>query len=433
MTIYVRILLLLVALLVACPAFGQGLSIDITSPGQTQANIVLPRPLAAPGTLMSGMAPELEAAIHENLGFMPFLRQMNAGAILGGDTLAGPTRNDIDFKRFSLSEVDLVVSQYWNGNTVELRTYEVFGGRLLFGLEFPGLKPSLIPRVADRFCARLMETLTGVTGFFESKLAFVRKQGTRKEIWVAGPTGRDARQVTRAGGVNLSPAWSPDGQTIAFTHVGNKGHLLGLGDPNGSEAKLLDLAGSSVISPAYAPNGLLAVTMDLAGEPNIYLLDDSFRKTTTLTGSWSIDVSPSFDDSGRQMVFASGRMGNPHIFLLDVPTGQVRRITYEGKYNTNPSMSPDGRTIVFSRDTPDGHRLFLHDLITGLEKQLTFGPGSDEEPTFGPDGYYIAFCSNRTGAYKVYLTTRHGDEPVLLPTGDGEAKSPAWTRKASTP
>lgn len=48
---------------------------------------------------------------------------------------------------------------------------------------------------------------------------------------------------------------------------------------------------------------------------------------------------------------------------------------------------------------------------------MTFGAGSDEDSTWSPDGYFIAFASNRSGPSQIYLTTKHGDEPILIPTG----------------
>ena len=74
-----------------------------------------------------------------------------------------------------------------------------------------------------------------------------------------------------------------------------------------------------------------------------------------------------------------------------------------------------GEPLELFRQTPSGR-----------ERQLTFGPGSDEDPTWSPDGYFIAFASSRSGPSQIYLTTKHGDEPILIPTGPGEATSPAW-------
>jgi len=70
--------------------------------------------------------------------------------------------------------------------------------------------------------------------------------------------------------------------------------------------------------------------------------------------------------------------------------------------------------------------VFVLDVATGAEQQVTSGPGSDENPSFAPDGYFIAFASTRGGASKIYITTRHGAPPVMVPTGDGSARMPSW-------
>lgn len=427
---------LLALLLVATTAQAQGkLSIDIFGPGQTKTNLMLAQPLsAAQGQPLPAMAADMQAQIRENLRFLPFLRQVAATEVIGGDRVETPKAPGIDFKRFQLSRVDLLATSAWTPGadgkaSVAFRVYETFTGTMLFGQEFTDIKPVHMPDIADNFCSRLMEVLTGRVGFFQSRLAFVRKDQSSKEIWVAGPTGHNARKVTSLGGVNTSPAWSLDGKRLLFTHVAKAQHLLGMADMDSGKVQTIDLPGSSVISPVFMPDGRLAVTLDIEGQPNIYVLGRDWRPAgSPLAKSWSIDVSPSFDRAGRKMAFVSGRLGNPHIFVLDIPSGQVQRVTYEGKYNTNPALSPDGNLLAFSRDTDAGHRIFVMDLRTGMERQVTFGPGFDEEPTFGPEGYFIAFSSNRSGMYKLYLTTRHGDEPVMLQTGSGEARAPSWTR-----
>ncbi len=53
---------------------------------------------------------------------------------------------------------------------------------------------------------------------------------------------------------------------------------------------------------------------------------------------------------------------------------------------------------------------------------------NDEHPVFGPDGYFIAFTSNRTGIYKIYITTKDATLPRVVNTGNGEATSVAWSK-----
>ncbi len=410
---------------------GRVLTVDIHGPGQNKANLYLAPPLPAEDrATMPSMASTLESAILHDLAFLPFLHPESRENILGGPNLKGPTSKSIDFKRFQLSKVDLLVSTAWTETldepSVELRVYEVFTGTLLLGKAYSNVGADNVAQVADRFCADLMRALTGQAGFFDSSLVFSRSDGNGgRTIWRVSATGRKLRQLTNGKGKAMSPSFSPDGNRVVYSHLSQDGHRLGVWEKN-KALRLIKLRGNSVIGPAFTPEGSVALTLDMTGQPDIYLLDSTYTPTQELSKSWAIDVSPSFDTTGKLMAFTSGRAGNPHIFLLNRETKEVRRITYDGKYNTNPSISPDGRMIVFSRDTPDGHRLFLHDLATGREQQLTFGPGSDETPAFSPDGYHIAFSSSRSGGYKLYITTRHGDPAVLVETGAGNAKSPAW-------
>lgn len=412
----------------------QTLSIDIFGPGQHQLNMVMAKPLSlTPGQSEPREAWILNDYLRSYLEFMPFLRLVPGTEVLGGDVLAGVTAQDIDFRRFRLDRVDLVLTAGWSGNAglgpVELRVYETFEQRLVLGKAYSGVTRDELPEVAARFCADLMAELTGQGDFFRSTLAVVKTHGQDKEIWAASPLGRNMRQITSLGGISMSPAWSRDGQTLAFTLIIDGRHYLALLDKNSNEVRRVRLPGNSVISPSFSPEGRLAVSLDPDGRPDIYQLSSDLRVDRKLVQSWAIDISPSFDASGTRMAFVSSRLGNPHIFLMDMNTGDVRRVTYEGTYNTNPGLSPDGRMVVFSRQTSQGHRIFLHDLTTGRERQLTFGPRNDVSPAWAPDSYFIAFSSNRSGEYKIYLTTRHGDQPRMAPLGDGEFASPAWVRQ----
>lgn len=426
-----------VFLSLSCPvraAAQQTLSIDIYGPGQHQLNMLLAKPLSlTPGLPEPPEAMVLDGYLHAYLGFMPFLRLVPGSEILGGDILPGVSVQDVDFRRFRLGRIDLVLTAGWGGSggpgSIELRVFETFEQRMLLGRAYTGVSPSELHEVAARFCADLMTVLTGQGDFFRSTLAVVKTHGENKEIWAASPLGQGLRQLTSLGGISMSPAWSMDGRMLVFTLISEGRHHLGVLDMNGKEVRKVRLPGNSVISPAFLPDGNIAVSLDHGGRPDIYSLGRDLKIVRKLAQSWAIDISPSFDRSGTKMTFVSSRLGNPHIFLMDLKTGETRRVTFEGTYNTNPSLSPDGRMVVFSRQTPQGHRIFLHDLLSGRERQLTFGPRNDVSPAWAPDNYFIAFSSNRSGEYKVYLTTRHGAEPRMVPLGTGEFTSPAWVRQ----
>ncbi|WP_320169478.1 protein tolB [Maridesulfovibrio sp.] len=417
------------------------LTVDIYGPGQRKVNVIVLPPKTVPEGKYSGSkekdlplpgeAGTFSKDLESDIAFLPFLHVVPVTDILGGDPSVGVRPGDIDVKPLRLSKVDLAITTGWeirpNGEkNLLLRCIGTYNGRTIIGKKYSMVTEEMLPRIADRFCSHLMKVLTGRDGFFESKIAFVRKTGKDKEIYTVSPQGRNLRQISSLGGVNLSPNWSPDGRRLVFTRLGSRQHLLCVWDSDTGKIDQKSFPGNTVIGPAFLPDGNMAATLTMNGNSDIFLINGNYKPKKPLAQSWAIEVSPDFDASGQKMVFTSARFGNPHIFLLDMKTGVVTRVTKDGKYNTNPTISPDGRYVAYARQTPLGHRIFVHDLTSGQERQLTFGPGNDEDPAFGPDGYFIAFSSSRSGKYQIYLTTRHGDPAMLVPTGGGIAQAPAW-------
>lgn len=417
------------------------LAVDIYGPGQRKINIILLTPKTLPEGKYKGAKSQVlplpadanvfEKEIKQDLSYLPFLNFVPLSNILGGDPSRGVTPEDVDLKPLRLSKVDLALTTGWeiqpNGEKVlKVRVIGTYNGRTILGKQYSRVTADMLPLIADRFSSYLMKTLAGRDGFFESSIAFVRKNGKNKEIFTISPQGRNLHQVSTLAGFNLSPNWSPDGSKLVFTRLGDKQHLLCIWDKRTGKIDQKAFPGNTVIGPTFLPDGDIAATLTMNGDSDIFLINSKFKPVKTLAKSWAIEVSPDFDRTASKMVFTSGRFGNPHIFILDMASGQVDRVTYDGKYNTNPTISPDGRFVAFSRQTSGGHRIFVHDMNTGSERQLTFGPGSDEDPAFGPDGYFIAFSSSRSGEYKIYLTTRHGDAAMPVPTGAGSATAPAW-------
>lgn len=376
----------------------------------------------------SPLKSSLQQAVLYNLSYLPFVNIIDSKSVPGGANMpvaSGPT---LDMARFRMARADNLITTVWvNAYQVEMRAYEVETGKFMFGTRLDTRNTPRIEDIADEFCAQFMEALTGRGDFFRATLAFSKAGGpTKKDIWIVRPTGRDLKQVTNVPGDAISPAWSHDGRFIIFSHIDERSHALGVWDSSTGRMQRLRFPGNTVIGPCFMPDNKVAVGLTDGQNPSIFLLNHSFRKEKKLISSWGIDVSPSVDSSGTKMVFTSSRQGNPHVFLEDLNTKKTVRVSQGGKYNTDPCISPDGTLVVYARQMGSGHRIFVHDLRTGREQQITFGPGSDEQPEFAPDSYFVAFTSTRAGKRQIYLTTRHGAEPKLIPTGKGDAAFPSW-------
>lgn len=414
----------------AAPAHAETL-VDIYGPGQNQINLSMASPLTAPGQQARSLGSELHTAINTDLNLLPFMRLTPDSAVLGGTVLQGWKGDTVDFKRFQIAGADLLVTAYWPSGdsgeqTVELRVFETFSGKFVFGNAYSNVSHQTVPETADRFCDDLMEALTGARGFFSGTLAFVKGNGRQRDVWLVRPTGRDLRQLTHMAGSAMSPSWSPDGRYIVFTHIDNSTHALGVYDRTTGKQTRVPFRGNTVIGPCYLPDNRVAVSLSTGHYPDIFLLNRQFKIERPLEQSSAINVSPSFDSTGTKMAFTSNRLGGPQVFLKDLASGSVQRISKEGSYNSEPCISPDGTLIAYTKGTGSGFRIFVYDTMTGQDRQVSFGPGSDEQPAFAPDSYFVAFTSTRSGKQQIYLTTRHGGEAKLLPTGGGNASFPRW-------
>ena len=384
--------LLLLGLVMVCAAGSSkaAMQIDIYGPGQNIVNLAMAAPLST-GQPAQGLGKELDAAIHDNLSFLPFMRLTDPKAVLGGTTLPGYQPPNVDFKRFQLAGADLLVTAGWpqgdkSGSTVELRVYETFSGQFVFGNAYSGVTKEEVQDVADRFCADLMKALTGHGDFFLATLAFVKNSGKNKrDVWITKPTGRNLRKITDIPGIAMSPSWSLDGRFIVFSHMDDKSHALGVWDRLTNRVQRIRFPGNTVIGPTFTPGNKVAVSLSTGKNPDIFMLNHAFQKERTLEANGTINVN--------------------------------------GKAFTAPT---DGTLIAFSRLTSEGNRIFVQDLTTGTEQQISFGPGNDVLPSFAPDSYFIAFTSNRSGPNQIYLTTRHGGDAKKVPTGSGDASFPRW-------
>jgi dipeptidyl aminopeptidase/acylaminoacyl peptidase len=105
--------------------------------------------------------------------------------------------------------------------------------------------------------------------------------GARSEIWVAAADGSGATQVTRGGGVDSLPAWSPDGTRLAFaSDRGHPGRMAPHLIEDGAEARPLGDIPGSVEALAWSSDGgrLMALAADpgsdRAGADSATRIDD---------------------------------------------------------------------------------------------------------------------------------------------------------------
>jgi Tol biopolymer transport system component len=152
------------------------------------------------------------------------------------------------------------------------------------------------------------------------------------------------------------PAWSPTGNAIVF--VENQGRVSNLAviDLKSRQVKrLTDFPlWTDVFTPAWSPDGqtIAFSIFDSAGNREIAVINADGSEFRLLTDDPADDRYPTWSPDGRYLAFISYRNGAPNLYLLEVATGKILPLTSSPGGVFNPTFSPDGATLavtVFER------------------------------------------------------------------------------------
>lgn len=165
------------------------------------------------------------------------------------------------------------------------------------------------------------------------------------EIYVIDANGSHPKRLTFSAGASAStsPAWNPKtGQTVAF--ISDRGGFpqLYLMNADGTNTQKIDLPDMGyVIDPAWSPNGqLLAFSWRRPnGNYDIYVMDVTTRQIAEITRDAGRNERPSWAPDGRHIVFESTRGGSRQIWVMLADGSHAHPLTQSGS-NESPNWSP---------------------------------------------------------------------------------------------
>ncbi len=285
----------------------------------------------------------------------------------------------------------------------------------------------------DNITLRLVDAtvqqFTGESGISATSIAFVSDNTGHKEVYIADVLGHHVRQITHHNHLCVSPRFTSDGLSLAYSsyHRGNQDlYITELNQKK--ETRTLSRRRGLNLAPAFSPDNRTAVvTLSVNGRPDLYLIDTEGNVIDKLTKEAGINVSPSFSPDGRSICFVSDRGGKPQIYIMNIQSKQVRRLTFKGKENVEPSWSPKGDKIVYTSLTGRQYQVFTLSVDKGDRTQITSGSGSHESPTWSPDGRQIAFSRKRNGQMEIGAVFANGKGLRTLFTLKGNQSYPRWS------
>ncbi len=269
-------------------------------------------------------------------------------------------------------------------------------------------------------------------------------------VWIVSTAGGEAVQVTQSGHDN-SPAWSPDGKTLAFISSRSGDSQIYLLSMEGGEAKKLTTLSTGADLFQWSPDGK---TIAFTSEVYLDCKDDACNQKRDEEKEKSKVKARIYDHLLYRHWDHWSDGKRSHLFLMPADgSAAAHDLTPEADYDIPPgergevsdfAFSPDGKEICYTA-VPDkmeaistNGELFLVPVAGGEPKKITSNPGFDGNPVYSPDGKYIAYhaqlvAENESDRWRVMLYDRKSEKSENLSEGfDRSATNLAWSPDSKT-
>jgi TolB protein len=299
-----------------------------------------------------------------------------------------------------------------------------------------------------RYCAHYLsddfyKEQRGLDGVARTKLAFTSDRNNvlvagrfsgnaSKEIYIADYDGANQQPVTANKSINISPSWSPDGRSIAYSSWVS--HFQDVYVQSFAEVKLTKPAGGTDVVqnllPAWSPDGTkLAFTSTRDGNSELYVINRDGSNRLRLTSSpVGMNTAAAWAPSGAQIVFVSGRSGDAQLYTIGADGTGLERLNCGEPHCDHPTWAPVGNKIAYTCGVNAGYDICVLDMTTGRSVRLTDGVGTNEQPSFAPNGRHIVFVTTRWGKQHLAMVDLTGNVLKRHVTEIGNNTYPSWSR-----
>jgi len=269
-------------------------------------------------------------------------------------------------------------------------------------------------------------------------------------IWLAPVAGGEAIQLTQSG-KDSSPAWSPDGKTIAFISARSGDSQVYLLSMEGGEPHPLTKLSTGADLAIWSPDGkTIAFTSGVYPECK----DDECNKKKDEEKEKN-KVKAHVAEALLYRHWTHWNEGKrSHLFVIAADgSGTAKDLTQGAEYDVPPdqrgeasdiNFSPDSKEICFTavtdkvEATSTNGDLFIVPVAGGEPKRITTQPGFDGNPVYSPDGKYIAYHAQLTAGYEadrwrvmLYDRTTEKNANLTEASFDRSAANLAWSADSS--
>jgi Tol biopolymer transport system component len=249
-------------------------------------------------------------------------------------------------------------------------------------------------------------------------------------MYLVNVDGSGLRELLNNSSVAPEPAWSPDGQYLAFlsndlipgainishTTQNQISSQIYIVDADGSNIRQLTQGSGNRSHPTWSPDGkqIAFVSGNPTQGSDIYSIDINGENLDDLTNSdgvghynypeWSPDgsrIAYQAQVDTNWELFSMNTDGSDPIQLTNMPQGQ-------SVSSIHAAWSPNSKRIVFASDRTSVWDIYVMNRDGSGVQQLTHDKFQDITPDWSPDGGLITFSSNHGKNLQIYIMAKDG-------------------------
>ncbi len=262
-------------------------------------------------------------------------------------------------------------------------------------------------------------------------------------VFIMGATGESPKRLTDFG---YTPAWSPDGNEIVYAvdHTTEPNNRTIVPSPlwvvNVATGAKRTLAQGDAVQPNWSPHGdrISYWGTHRGGQRDIWTISASGGESVPVTDDAPVDWNPVWSPDGKYLYFASDRGGSMNLWRVAIEEssgkvlGQPEPITTPSAYSGFMSFSRLGNRMSYVQVITRNNLQQVafdpeRERTVGASFWITHGSQIATNPSLSPDGEWFVFDSVGDKKEDLFIIKRDGTGLRQLTNDAYKDRAPSWS------